>query len=136
SNVDVYTKYEVNLIVDHSETKGAPVVMADNPTYYNLIGKVEYENHMGMMSTDFTKIKPGFLHYANGGYIIFQAKDLFSKSFAWEGLKRALINQKLQIENLGEHSGLVTTTSLKPDPIPLHVKVIIIGDMETYQLLY
>src|SRR5699024_11867197 len=65
-------KYYVNLLVDHSETKGAPVITADNPTYYNLIGKVEYENRMGVMTTDFTKIKPGFLHYANGGYIIIQ----------------------------------------------------------------
>jgi predicted ATP-dependent protease len=74
------TKYAINLLVDNSETKGAPVIIADNPTYYNLIGKVEFENRMGIMSTDFTKIKPGFLHYANGGYIIVQAKDLFSKS--------------------------------------------------------
>ncbi|MFC5591858.1 Lon protease family protein [Sporosarcina soli] len=131
-----YTKYAINLLVDNSETKGSPVIVADNPTYYNLIGKVEFENRMGIMSTDFTKIKPGFLHYANGGYIIVQAKDLFSKSYAWEGLKRALLNHKLQIENLGEHSGLITVTSLNPDPIPLHVKVIIIGNMETYQLLY
>ncbi len=133
---DLYMKYEINLLVDHSETKGAPVVIADNPIYYNLIGKVEYENRMGMMSTDFTKIKPGYLHEANGGYLIIQAKDLFSKNFAWEGLKRALLNKKLQIENLGEHAGLMTTTSINPDPIPLQVKVMIIGNMDIYQLLY
>src|SRR5699024_3996759 len=75
-------KYYVNLLVDHSETKGAPVITADNPTYYNLIGKVEYENRMGVMTTDFTKIKPAFLHYANGGYIIIQAKDILTKNFA------------------------------------------------------
>lgn len=129
-------KYYVNLLVDHSETKGAPVITADNPTYYNLIGKVEYENRMGVMTTDFTKIKPGFLHYANGGYIIIQAKDILTKNFAWEGLKRALINHKLQIENIGEHAGLITTTSLHPEPIPLDVKVIIIGNLDLYQLLY
>lgn len=133
---DLHMKYEINLLVDHSETEGAPVIIADNPIYYNLIGKVEYENRMGMMSTDFTKVKPGYLHEANGGYLIIQAKDLFSKNFAWEGLKRALLNQKLQIENIGEHSGLVTTTSINPAPIPLQVKVILVGSMDIYQLLY
>ena len=133
---DNFMKYRVNLFVDNSETKGAPVITADNPTYYNLVGKVEYEGRMGVMSTNFTKIKPGFLHYANGGYIIIQARDIFSKSFAWEGLKRALLNHKLQIENIGEHSGLITTTSLTPDPIPLNVKVILIGSLEIYQILY
>ena len=133
---DPYMKYKVNLFVDNSETKGAPVITADNPTYYNLIGKVEYENRMGVMITNFTKIKPGFLHYANGGYIIIQAKDILTKSYAWEGLKRALLNHKLQIENIGEHAGLVTTTSLNPDPIPLDVKVVLIGNLEIYQLLY
>jgi len=129
-------KYYINLLVDNSETEGAPVITADNPTFYNLIGKVEYESRMGMMSTDFTKIKPGFLHYANGGYLIIQAKDILSKSFAWDGLKRALLNQQIQIENIGEHSGLVTTTSLDPDPMPLDVKVILIGNINLYQLLY
>ncbi len=133
---NIFKKYEVNLVVDHRKTKGAPVIIADNPTYYNLIGKVEYENRMGVMSTDFTKVKPGYLHEANGGYLIIQAKDIFSKNFAWEGLKRALLNDKLQIENLGEQSGLMATTSISPEPIPLNVKVILIGNMEIYQLLY
>lgn len=132
----VYKKYIVNLLIDNSETKGMPVITADNPTFYNLIGKVEYENRMGVMSTDFTKIKPGYLHYANGGYLIIQAKDIFSKSLAWEGLKRALLNDRLQIENIGEHTSLIATASVNPDPIPLDVKVIIIGNMEIYQTLY
>ncbi|MBO1004561.1 Lon protease family protein [Pseudogracilibacillus auburnensis] len=133
---NIHSKYGINLLVDNSETKGAPVITADNPTYYHLIGKVEYESRMGVMSTNFSKIKPGFLHYANGGYIIIQAKDIFTKSFAWEGLKRALLHQQLQIENIGEHSGLLTTTSIHPEPIPLDVKVIIIGNLHLYQLLY
>lgn len=133
---NIHTKYVINLLVDNSETKGAPVISADNPTYYNLNGKVEYESRMGVMSTNFSKIKPGFLHYANGGYMIIQAKDIFTKGFAWEGLKRALLNQQLQIENIGEHSGLITTTSIHPEPIPLDVKVIIIGNLNIYQLLY
>ncbi len=132
----VHKKYFVNLLVDNSGTKGAPVITADNPVFYNLIGKVEYENRMGVMSTDFTKIKPGYLHYANGGYIIIQAKDIFSKNLTWEGMKRALLNQRLQIENVGEHTSLIATASINPDPIPLDVKVIIIGNMETYQALY
>lgn len=136
SREDIFRKYEVNLLVDNRKEKGAPVVIADNPTYYNLIGKVEYESRMGVVSTDFRKVKPGYLHYANGGYLIIQAKDIFSKNFAWEGLKRALLNHKLQIENLGEQSGLVATTSINPEPIPLDVKVILIGNMEIYQALY
>lgn len=129
-------KYEVNLIVDHTETKGAPVVTADNPTFYNLLGKVEYESRMGVMSTNFTKIKPGFLHEANGGYLIVQAKDILSMSYAWNALKRSLLTEQIQIENIGEHSGLMATTSLNPEPIPLDVKVIIIGNLDLYQLLY
>lgn len=135
-NSDFPLKYEVNVIVDHTETKGAPVITADNPTFYNLIGKVEYESRMGVMSTNFMKIKPGFLHEANGGYIIIQAKDILTKSYAWEALKRTLITQKIQMENIGEHSGLIPTTSLNPKPIPLRVKVIMIGNHELYQLLY
>lgn len=129
-------KYEVNLMVDNTETKGAPVITADNPTFYNLIGKVEYESRMGVMSTNFTKIKPGFLHEANGGYLIVQAKDILSKSYAWDALKRALITKDIQIENIGEHAGLMATTSLSPEPIPLNIKVIIIGNLDLYQLLY
>lgn len=133
---DFTIKYQVNLLVDNSETSGAPVITADNPTFYNLIGRVEYENRMGMMATNFTKIKPGFLHEANGGYIIIQAKDILSKSYAWEGLKRALHTGKLTIDNIGEHAGIMTTTSLNPDAISLNVKVIIIGNRELYQLLH
>jgi len=129
-------KYEVNLMVDHTDTQGAPVITADNPTFYNLIGKVEYESRMGVMSTNFTKIKPGFLHEANGGYLIIQAKDILSKSHAWEALKRTLLTEKIQMENIGEHSGLMATTSLNPEAIPLDIKVIIIGNLELYQMLY
>src|SRR5699024_5886867 len=121
---------------DNSETKGAPVVTADNPTFYNMVGKVEYENRMGMMSTNFTKIKPGFLHEANGGYMIIQAKDILSKSYAWEGLKRALDTKKMSIQNIGEHSGLIKTTILSPDAMALKVKIILICNSQLYQLLH
>lgn len=130
------TKYEINLLVDHSETKSAPVVTADNPTFYNLIGKVEYVGRMGVMTTNFTKIKPGYLHMANGGYLIIQAKDILTNNYAWQALKRTLLTKKLQIENIGEHMGLMTTTSLNPEPIPIDVKVILIGNLDIYQMLY
>jgi lon-related putative ATP-dependent protease len=133
---DFINKYRVNLFVDNSETIGAPVVIADNPTYYNLIGKVEYENKMGVLSTDFTKIKPGYLHQANGGYIIIQSLDILSNNNNWEALKRAIKNHKLNIENIGEQMGLVATSSIKPEPIPLDIKVILIGSSDIYQLLY
>lgn len=129
-------KYKVNVMVDHSETEGAPVIEADNPTYYNLLGKVEYVNQMGVMSTDFTRIKPGFLHQANGGYLIIQVRDILTNAYVWEGLKRALKHQQIQIENIGEQTGLVAMSSIKPDPISLDVKVILIGNRDIYQLLY
>ena len=131
-----FKKYTINLLVDNSRTSGMPVVIADNPTFYNMIGKVEYENRMGMMSTDFTKIKPGYLHDANGGYLIIQAKDIFSKTQEWEGLKRSLLTHKLQIENIGEHASIIATASVNPDPIPLQVKIVIIGNMNIFQILY
>ncbi|WP_438317419.1 Lon protease family protein [Sporosarcina sp. FA9] len=129
-------KYTINLLVDNSETDGMPVISADNPTFYNLIGKVVYENRMGAMNTDFTKIKPGYLHDANGGYLLIQAKDIFTKGLAWEGIKRALLTFKLQIENIGEHTSSIATASVNPDPIPLDIKVIIIGNMDIYRTLY
>lgn len=129
-------KYKVNVMVDNSQTEGKPVVEADNPTYYNLLGKVEYVNQMGVMSTDFTRIKPGFLHQANGGYLIIQVRDILTNAYVWEGLKRALKHQQIQIENIGEQTGLVAMSSIKPDPIPLDVKVVLIGNRDIYQLLY
>src|SRR5699024_8184574 len=123
-------KYKVNVMVDNSRTEGAPVIEADNPTYYNLLGKVEYVNQMGVMSTDFTKIKPGFLHQANGGYLIIQVRDILTNAYVWEGLKRALKHQQIQIENIGEQTGLVAMSSIKPDPIPLDVKVVLIGNRD------
>lgn len=133
---DVIKKYAVNLLVDNSQTTGAPKVTAENPTFYNLMGKVEYENKMGVLTTDFTKIKPGYLHQANGGYIIIQAMDILSNNYAWEALKRALKTSKIIIENIGEQLGLIANSSIKPDAMPLDIKVILIGNPDIYQLLY
>ena len=132
----MHSKFQVNLLVDNMNTQGAPVVVETNPTYYNLIGRVEYENRMGMVSTDFTMIKPGALHRANGGYLILNARDVLTNPMAWEALKRVLKTKLLYIENMGEQFGMVTMASLKPQPIPVTVKVILIGNPLIYQLLF
>ena len=129
-------KYKVNVLISHSKNEGAPVITESNPTYYNLIGRMEYENRMGVVSTDFSMIKPGALHRANGGYLILNVKDVLTNPFAWEGLKRVLKNQELMIENLGEQYGAVALSTLRPEPIPIDVKVILIGNEQMYQVLY
>lgn len=129
-------KYRVNLLVDNSKTLGAPVVVEVNPTYYNLLGRVEYKNELGVMSTDFTRIKAGALHRANGGYLILQAHDVLSSVQAWEALKRVLKTEEVRIENLGDQMGSVAVATLKPSGIPVQVKVILIGSSQIYHLLY
>ncbi|CUH96361.1 hypothetical protein P22_2451 [Propionispora sp. 2/2-37] len=129
-------KYKVNLVVDNSDTKGVPVVVETNPTYYNLVGRVEYETRMGMVSTDYTMIKAGALHRANGGYLILNVRDVLTNIGAWEALKRILKTRKLFIENLGEQYGMLAMASLKPEPIPVNVKVVLIGSPQMYYLLY
>ncbi len=128
--------YEVNVIVDNSDVKGAPVVMEFNPTYQNLFGRVEKEAQFGALVTDFTMIRGGSLHKANGGYLILPVEELLRNPFSYEGLKRALRNEHINIEEAEERLGFITTKSLKPKPIPLNVKVILIGDPYLYQQLY
>ncbi len=129
-------RYQVNLLVGHNENSGAPVIIEKNPTYYNLVGKVEYESQFGMLSTSFKMIKPGALHLANGGYLILQAMDLFTNFQSWDVLKRVLKNKELQIENIQEQIGLVSMSTLRPEPIPINVKVIVIGNPNIYSILY
>ncbi len=129
-------KYKVNLVIDNSELKGAPVIVESNPTYYNLMGRIEYENEFGTMTTDFTLIKPGVLHQANGGYLILQARDVLNNVQSWEALKRVIKERKITIENLKEQMGLVAVSAIKPDPIPLNVKIILVGSESLYQALY
>lgn len=129
-------KYKVNLFVDNSRLQGAPVVFETNPSYYNLIGQAEYKSHMGGMFTDFTMIKAGALHRANGGYLILQVADVLRNAGAWEALKLALKNNEVRIENLGEQFRPVVTAGLKPEPIPIRVKVMLIGNPHLYYLLY
>ena len=129
-------KYRVNLIVDNKDTIGAPVVVDTNPTYYNLIGRVEYENKLGTMTTDYALIKAGSLLKANGGYLILQARDVLANAGAWEGLKRVLKTGEACLENLGEQFSLLAMSSLRPQAIPVQVKVILVGSPYLYQLLY
>ncbi len=134
-NEDATLKYRVNLIVDNSKTEGAPVIVDYNPTYYNLVGEVEYDNEYGNLTTDFMKIKAGLMHRANGGYLIIQAQDLLSNVQAWEGLRRIIKTREITIENLRDQLGAITVTTLKPEPIPADVKVILIGSGYYYELL-
>ncbi|MEW6313731.1 MAG: AAA family ATPase [Pseudomonadota bacterium] len=129
-------RYQVNLLVDNGNGGGAPVVFEQHPTYQNLLGRIEHIAHMGTLVTNFTLIKPGALHRANGGYLILDAGKLLMQPYAWDGLKRALLAREMRIESLGEMFGLVSTLSLQPQPIPLDVKVVLFGERLFYYLLY
>lgn len=129
-------RYKINVFVDNSNTKGAPVIYETNPTYYNLFGGIEYENKMGFMVTNFNLIKAGSIHRANGGYIIINALDLLINQFSWDTLKRTLKNKESIIENPLEQFKIIPTVSIKPEPIPINLKVILIGTPYIYYLLY
>lgn len=131
-----FAKYEVNIVVDNSGLKGAPVVSELNPTYHDLIGRIEKEAHMGALRTDFTLIRAGSIHRANGGYLVLPVGEVLRNPFAWDGLKRAIRNEEICIEELGERMGFVSTRGLQPEAIPLNVKVILIGNPMFYHLLY
>ncbi len=128
-------RYRVNLLVDHGRSSGAPVVFEPNPTYQNLIGRVENISHMGALVTDFNLVRPGALHLANGGYLLLDASKLLAQPYAWEGLKRALRSKWVKIESLGEAMSLVSTYSLEPEPVPLAVKIVLVGEPRLYYLL-
>jgi lon-related putative ATP-dependent protease len=126
-------RYSVNLVVDHGQTAGAPVVVESNPTYHNLVGRIEYDIQYGSPTTNFTNIKVGALHRANGGYLVLRAGDLLSKPHAWPALKRALNDREIRIEEPAAES--VATKTLDPEPIPLHVKIILMGSSALYYTL-
>jgi predicted ATP-dependent protease len=145
-------RYQVNVLVERRQeapggsstagsaapaqpATGAPVVYEDHPTYQNLVGRVEYIAQMGALTTDFNLIRAGALHRANGGYLILDATKVLTQPYAWEALKRSLQAAQIRIESLGEMLGLVSTVSLKPEPIPLNVKVVLAGDRSLYYLL-
>ena len=128
-------KYIVNVLVDNSEHQAAPVILERNPTYAHLFGSIEQEAQFGALTTDFTLIRPGSFHKANGGYLVLPAEDVISSPLSWESLKRALGNKELVIEDASDKLGLMSTKSLRPDPIPLDVKVILVGRPDVYQAL-
>ncbi|WP_164985248.1 ATP-binding protein [Ammoniphilus sp. CFH 90114] len=128
-------RYKVNVLVDQTKAEGSPVVFETNPSYYNLFGKVEYKSAFGSMATDFTMIKPGALHLSNGGYLLVQAAELLSNPMSWLMLKRALKTRELRMENILEERALISTAGIKPESIPLDVKVILIGNPYLYHLL-
>ena len=128
-------RYQVNVLVDNGAPDGSPVVYADHPTLQNLVGRVDHISRLGTLVTDFGLIKPGALHRANGGYLLLDAIRLLTQPFAWEGLKRAMLRHQIRIESPGEAYGLVSTLSLEPEPIPLKLKVILIGERMLFYLL-
>ena len=132
-----FQRYAVNVMVSHrlEDAEGAPVVVEDFPTLANLIGRIEHVQMMGALTTNFTMIKPGALHRANGGYLILDARQVLSEPFAWETLKRCLKSEAISIISVGEKLSLITTTSLDPDPIPLNVRVVLVGERLLYFLL-
>ena len=132
---DPSLNYRVNLFIDNSHLKGAPVIMDSNYSYNNIFGTIEYENYYGSLKTDHTMLKPGLLQQANGGYIIFQAKDLLANPICYENLKKALRIKNIGIENALEQRSSMVLVSLKPEPIPLDLKVILIGNSSIYQTL-
>lgn len=129
-------RYKVNLVVDNSKTKGAPVIIESNPTWYNLLGRVEYQNEMGSYVTNFTKIKAGAFHRANGGYIILNVMDILTNPLAWQAVKRVLKNREIRVESIADQYSALALSTLRPEPIPLQIKVILIGNPMLYQLLY
>lgn len=132
---DPSLNYRVNLFIDNSTREGAPVIMDSNYSYHNIFGSLEYENYYGSLRTDHTMLKSGLLQQANGGYIIFQAKDLLQNNMCYEALKKALRVKELSIENATDQRSSMVMVSLKPEPIPLDLKVILIGNSNIYQTL-
>jgi lon-related putative ATP-dependent protease len=131
-----FTRYTVNVLVNNKDCKGAPCVFENNPTYYNLFGRIEHKIQYGIALTDFSMIKAGSLHKANGGYIVMNALDLLRNIFAYDALKRAIRNRELKTEDVWEQYRMISTTTLKPEAIPFDVKVILVGNPHLYYLLY
>src|SRR5919204_419666 len=128
-------RYRINVLVDNDGATGAPIVLERNPTYYNLVGRVEYRSAMGAMVTDFRQVKAGALHRANGGFLVLEALELLRNPLAWEALKRALRQREVRIENLVEQFALLPTATIAPQAIALDVKVVLVGQPQLYQVL-
>ncbi len=133
--LSAFSRYQVNVLVDNSQTTGAPVIYEDNPSYVNLIGRIEHIAQYGTLLTDFTLIKAGALHRANGGYLVLDARKVLMSPFSWEGLKRAIHAHEVRIESLERMLSFASTTSLQPEPVPIDVKVVLTGSRLLYYLL-
>jgi lon-related putative ATP-dependent protease len=131
-----FKKYEVNVIVDNSDVKGAPVIVELSPTYQNIFGRIEKEAQFGVLTTDLTMIRAGSLHKANGGYMVVRVEELLQNPLSWDSLKKALASEQVTVEEPGERLGLISVKGLKPEPISLNVKVILIGNPLLYQMLF
>lgn len=131
-----FAQYRVNVLVDHKAAEGAPIVVERNPTYYNLLGRIEYRASFGAMTTDFHEIKAGSLHRANSGFLVLDALDVLRHPFAWEALKRSLRSGEIRLEGLGEEFSTVPLATLRPEPISLDVKVVLLGSPALYHLLF
>ncbi len=131
----LFRRYQVNLIVDNRQREHAPVHYEDDPSYDRLIGRIEHRAEMGTLQTDFHMVRPGALHRANDGYLIVDARKLLTKPLAWEGLKRALLAKEIRIEPLAQVIGMLSTVTLEPEPIPLDLKVVLVGERMLYYLL-
>ena len=131
-----FVRFSINVLVDNGEIKGAPIVHESNPTYLNLFGRIENRIMYGMALTDFTMIKAGSVHRANGGYLIIDVLDLLRNVFSYDALKRAIKNSEIRIEDVLEQYRLIATATMKPDPVPLNVKVILVGSPYLYYALY
>ena len=131
----IFARYKVNVLVTHAADSSAPVVVEENPSYYHLFGRIDYRSTFGSMVTDHTMIKPGALHRANGGYLVVQALDLLTQPLAWETLKRALRTHQIRMENMGEQLSIIPTATLSPEPIPLLIKVAMIGTPRIFNIL-
>jgi lon-related putative ATP-dependent protease len=131
-----FRRYAVNVVVDNSETQGAPVIVELNPTYTHLFGKIEKESFMGALTTDFTLLRSGAVHRANGGYLVLPVRELLTNIFSYDSLKLALRSRQISIEELAERLGMTAMKSLQPQPVPLDVKVVLIGDPTLHFLLH
>jgi lon-related putative ATP-dependent protease len=135
ANQDWTRRYTVNLLVDNSNTRGAPVILESQPSYQNLLGRIEHEFIMGASRTDFSMIRAGAFHRASGGYLILPARDVLVNTYAWEGLKRVLRDRCIRIIELSNQLGLLSSVTLEPEPIPLDTKVVLVGTPLLYYLL-
>jgi len=131
-----FRKYKINVLVDNSAESGAPVITESNPVMQNLVGRVEHQAQFGALVTDFNMIKPGALHKANGGFLVLEARELLTKPYSWDALKRTLKTGEIRVEDIAQQMGFATTATLDPEPIPFKAKIVLIGEPFIYYLLY